>query len=699
MDKRALSAIPRPIPTDKNKEILLLVPHISYLATASRRKVNGIDTLIINFFHTEKKELKPAFRTFCQPEDYITQDLTVDKTKWKTGAINYLTGYLYWYRNGGNIAVASVEERETILKFMREFKEKHNIKDYNRCMTRGRSVTDTELEDCIDEYQDKIKEWKLEKRHRKEKNFIDAEMEKFGELPDDYQTFIEEKVFKEDNYIFYDTKRKRAYCTGCKNTFILENKYLRHETIGIWNKQDEVKHNHKVHCPYCNKFLHAKSEGMSRQSLVSVQWSVLVQPHGEEVLTRYFCHIKDFRIDFHNPKITTSEGYRTVHTAEKATDYMWANYKRIGDIRWCYYRDRGFAWNSPAETVAPRSAMLYNTDLQEMVAGTCMRYSVPDIFIEKVASDTRHFKSPWLIDNYFNSYRKYPFVEQLLKVGFYKMVQEFFGDCWVQNYTLLHAGCNSILGTLGINKYQYNMLRKVGDPSLKDLKILRYKPDLKWEEFSSLRYVKDNGYVDMYKKYIDFMQYTTLHKLCKYIDAQKITHAQDYFDYAGWLEEMEYDMRNEFNLFPKNFKKTHDEMSKRYMKFKDKQAKEDIKKFNKILQKMKKETIDVEAMNLNVAGLFIRLPNKLEELKVEGEALHHCVGTYTERVRKGKTMIFFVRKIEEPDKPFYTLEWKGRVVQCRGFHNCDMTPEVKAFVEMFQTKMVEYEKTPKKHDR
>ena len=66
------------------------------------------------------------------------------------------------------------------------------------------------------------------------------------------------------------------------------------------------------------------------------------------------------------------------------------------------------------------------------------------------------------------------------------------------------------------------MLRKVGDPSLRDLEILRYKPDLKWEEFSTLRYVKDNGYVNMYKKYIDLMQYTTLHKLCKYISTQKI---------------------------------------------------------------------------------------------------------------------------------------------------------------------------------
>ena len=100
--------------------------------------------------------------------------------------------------------------------------------------------------------------------------------------------------------------------------------------------------------------------------------------------------------------------------------------------------------------------------------------------------------------------------------------------------------------------------------------------------------------------------------------------------------------------------------------------------------------------SLNIEGLFIRLPNRLEELKVEGETLHHCVGTYMEKVRRGETMIFFIRKKEEPDKPYYTLEWRGKVIQCRGSHNCDMTSEVKAFVQIFQEKMTEYESKPKR---
>lgn len=689
MIKKALKTIPVPkVDIGQIHEIAIENEKIRGVIISQKKKVEAEETLILNVYQVSgknKKDISLLFRVFCQKSDYIT--LEIDCNKWRTGALLYLvcrdSGWCEYWWNYHQLEFLTDSDAKRVESTLRRWNQNNNEYGERAAFT------------LFDQYQQNIKNARLMKKHKKETDVIDADMEKFGELPSDYQTFIEEKVFKDENYIFYDTKKKRAFCTSCKKTFILENKHLRHETIGVWNDMDDVRHNRTVRCPYCNKFLLAKSEGMSRQGLISVEWSLLVQPHNEEVLTRYFCHTKDFRIDFHNPKITTHEGYRTVHRADKVTDYMWARYKTTGNMRWCYYRDRGNGWCPPSETVAPRSVVMYNTNLQEAVTGTCMKYSVPDIFIENVANDELYFDSPWIIDNYFNSYRKYPFIEQLLKVGFFRMTRDFLTDRNSIDIEL-NDGQNSILGTLGISKNQYNMLRKVGDPRMKDLEILRYKPDLKWNDFEELRWIQDNGTKDNYKKYIDLMEYTTLHKLRRYISEQKIKYTHDYFDYTGWLEKMGYDMRNEFNLFPRNFEKAHDEKSKEYVKFQDKKAKEDIKRFNKLLKKLRKETSNVEPINLRIEGLFIRLPEKLDELKSEGEFLHHCVGTYRDRVAKGETMIFFIRKETEPDKPFYTLEWKGKVVQCRGSHNCDMTPEVKAFVEIFQEKMTEYENAPKK---
>lgn len=71
-------------------------------------------------------------------------------------------------------------------------------------------------------------------------------------------------------------------------------------------------------------------------------------------------------------------------------------------------------------------------------------------------------------------------------------------------------------------------------------------------------------------------------------------------------------------------------------------------------------------------GLLIRPPADGAELIAEGEYLHHCVGGYADRMANGKTTILLIRRVEDPDTPFYTLELlDGKVQQCRTDHNGD----------------------------
>lgn len=83
-------------------------------------------------------------------------------------------------------------------------------------------------------------------------------------------------------------------------------------------------------------------------------------------------------------------------------------------------------------------------------------------------------------------------------------------------------------------------------------------------------------------------------------------------------------------------------------------------------------------------GLLIRPPVDAGELIVEGKVLNHCVGRYIGDMAEGRTSILFIRREAQPDKPFYTLEWKdGHVVQCRTRNNksYEQDPEVRGFVE------------------
>ena len=72
------------------------------------------------------------------------------------------------------------------------------------------------------------------------------------------------------------------------------------------------------------------------------------------------------------------------------------------------------------------------------------------------------------------------------------------------------------------------------------------------------------------------------------------------------------------------------------------------------------------------------------DISKEGQSLHHCVGTYIDRVCNGETAILFIRSNDDLGKSFYTMEVKNnKLIQCRGMNNCDMTDEVKSFVSSF----------------
>ena len=83
-------------------------------------------------------------------------------------------------------------------------------------------------------------------------------------------------------------------------------------------------------------------------------------------------------------------------------------------------------------------------------------------------------------------------------------------------------------------------------------------------------------------------------------------------------------------------------------------------------------------------GILIRPVEDQKELIAEGKTLNHCVGTYAKRHAEGRCSILLIRKTEEPDKPWYTLNFNvktGTVTENRGNRNCARTPEVQAFEE------------------
>ena len=168
-----------------------------------------------------------------------------------------------------------------------------------------------------------------------------------------------------------------------------------------------------------------------------------------------------------------------------------------------------------------------------------------------------------------------------------------------------------------------------------------------------------------------------------------------------WCKALKYDLDNMFIYMPKNFKKVHDRTAQEYQVLMDKRAadkkrreeqkaKEQMEQTKEALKEILKFDNGINAFKISGNKLMLVVPETAEDIKAEGISLHHCVGGYVERVAKGETNIFFIRKTEAPNISYYTMEWKdNKVVQCRGLHNCDMTQEVKGFVQLFEKKMLE----------
>ena len=71
-----------------------------------------------------------------------------------------------------------------------------------------------------------------------------------------------------------------------------------------------------------------------------------------------------------------------------------------------------------------------------------------------------------------------------------------------------------------------------------------------------------------------------------------------------------------------------------------------------------------------IDGFIIRAPKDRMEIMEEGIALAHCVGGYADRHMKAITTILFMRPVEEPDKPFLTIEMDGKTMrQIHGYKN------------------------------
>ena len=326
---------------------------------------------------------------------------------------------------------------------------------------------------------------------------------------------------------------------------------------------------------------------------------------------------------------------------------------------------------------------LYSRNLPNELKGTVWEYC-------PIADFYNHFQEPMQALPFLGAFLKHPRLEHLAKVGFWNIVSDLayrhFPDCLDETQNRIHQ-------ILKVAAEDVGFLREL-EVDIPTLKIFREYAGLK----DRRRLLCWQMEQDVKRDILPILKHITVHKFIRYIDSQfeslrlrRTSHGtlrykgmqdlvSEYRDYLDMCRKMGYDMKNSFVLFPKDLQKSHDKAARRFKQRKDALVKRD---FIAVYQQLSGQ------LDFEKDGMKIVYPATPDDVVKEGHALHHCVGSYTERVAEKECIILFLRKCSEEEKSFYTVEVRNqKAVQVRGKGNCSMTPEVKSFIAAWEQRVL-----------
>ncbi|MEE0265559.1 MAG: PcfJ domain-containing protein [Acutalibacteraceae bacterium] len=288
-----------------------------------------------------------------------------------------------------------------------------------------------------------------------------------------------------------------------------------------------------------------------------------------------------------------------------------------------------------------------------------------------------------LMISYLKLYCTHPNIEYLVKSGYAHLIETVYQGYWGGLETLrvtqnINWKSNNLLKMLNLNRTEFKLLKGRECKYSEYLAYRKKYPDYKPEELMTIIKV-DWPFINDIEK---ATQPTGLSakRLAKYLTENNIRY-YDYADYIRQCQQLSYNLKDTAINMPRDFHAMHERLTKIIRIKVDEEANQKLKELYSERMKFEFEYKD----------LILIQPKEIEEIVKEGKVLRHCVGGYAERHSVGTTNIFFIRKKDAPEVPFYTIEVSNRytIVQCRGYRNDNESPKPEEVIE-FEKQYAEY---------
>lgn len=507
------------------------------------------------------------------------------------------------------------------------------------------------------------------RRERKKDKIRDEIRKRFAGVeppPEAFLQWCRDVLMAGNRYLWFEEAGKRetaALCSHCGETVTVRRPYKEHGE-GV--------------CPACGSHCTYRSgKKMARKYGESYEAEAAsMEAWGEtEILIRCYKVLLEFRggLKGKGPPIGRLSLWEETRRYVNRTDgSSTAYYTRIP----CGVTLDGFG----AQPIyyGGKMARLWPEGIQEIRAGTPLRY----IPIEELEGVTLE------VDYVWKRAAERPVVEYLIKMGLHNLAGYLLrAEVTNRVSTVMELNGRTPAELLRVDKTDVRTLVDA-DPGAEALLIYRVLKKCGVRvDAEQLRQIDEMGLQHAHAAALcNMARRSSLGKALRYIRSQgenenrSCGRWQDYIDMA---ERLGKDTSNGMIAFPRDLDKAHDEAQKA-VKLLD-----DAETDRSICRRAAKLAVWQWEFN----GLCIRPAHSCAELRAEGEALSHCVGraSYAEKMAAGRTAIFFIRKKDEEETPYATLEidlTTKRVIQCYGERDRYPGDRVKEFYKKWEERVV-----------
>ncbi|MFX3635430.1 MAG: PcfJ domain-containing protein [Candidatus Pristimantibacillus sp.] len=490
----------------------------------------------------------------------------------------------------------------------------------------------------------------------------------FGPISKGLVDYVENEVLLHSRYLFTKTELRiqYAYCTHCQQ-----------------NHKPEIplKHNSYEICPMCQSECMVKKSHVGRKYMRDKAYVVYYEKSilNPEIMTAVgFFVQRDYSGDYQNVKTLFRPSCSYVFEMDGKSTMFYTGY--YDQSKW--YQRKNITSEYPVyKNGTP--CFCSKDSIINAVFGTPMMYSTWEHYFDD--SDMTKF---------FGLYTKYPCVEYLTKMGYQYFVHAKLNG--LRTYDAIKWSGRTIEQILKLRKQDIKQFREkmpyISPYSGTCALTLRlYQMTLKDSNrpnIDELEAIASN-IKSFFPQMKSMLKYQNLRACASYIERQYSKNKRQYFDRSGVLQMwndymeqckiLELDLKRLEIVFPHKLHAAHESTTSQVqIKLSDIEAK-----------RIAKRAIELEAYRFSLDGYLIRPAQSGQEIIDEGKVLRHCVGGYAQWHASGKTNILMIRKIADPNTPYFTIELKdGEIKQTYGYQHLLPSGDLIKLLDAFKTEII-----------